>query len=68
MGDLDVRVDADIFKDTMPRDITSTAVRSFYVQDVLSVNLGSFPHEGNVERVVLYVGNEPTIQLGGQGV
>lgn len=67
-GDLDVRIDADIFRDSMPRDVSSMRVQSFYVQDVQSINIGSYPNEGAVERVVLYVGNEPHLTLGGQGV
>lgn len=60
LGDIDVRVDSDLFSDHATRDVTSVGLVDYFIRDVQAVVLGSFPNEGaNVTRVVLYVGNEP---------
>lgn len=61
-GDLEVRVDADLFRDTAPRDVTSLSVAAFYVKPVADVMIGQYPSEG-VHRVVMYIGNEPKLKL-----
>jgi len=59
-GDIDVRVDSDLFTDHVTRDITSVGMLEFYVRDIQALVIGIYPSEGpNVRRVVLYVGNEP---------
>lgn len=63
-GDIEVRVDADIFRDSMPRDVTSLSVAAFYVQPVGDIVIGQFPREG-VTRAVIYCGNEPKLQMKG---
>jgi hypothetical protein len=59
-GDIDVRVDSDLFSDHATRDVTSIGMLEFYVRDIQALVIGMYPTEGpNVRRVVLYVGNEP---------
>jgi hypothetical protein len=59
-GDIDVRVDSDLFSDHATRDVTSIGMLEFYVRDIQALVIGMYPSEGpNVRRVVLYVGNEP---------
>lgn len=62
LGDIDVRVDSDLFTDHKPRDVTSVGTLEFFVRDVQSIVIGQWPNEG-VSRVVLYVGNEPKYLL-----
>lgn len=57
-GDIEVRVDADIFKDAVPKDVTSASVARYYVRPIGDIHIGQFTAEGQT-RVVLYVGNEP---------
>ncbi|CAB4141849.1 hypothetical protein UFOVP422_23 [uncultured Caudovirales phage] len=64
IGDVDVRVDSDLFSDHATRDVTSVGILDYFVRDVQAIVLGSFPGEGaNVTRVVLYVGNEPKYKV-----
>lgn len=64
LGDIDVRVDSDLFSDHATRDVTSVGLVDYFIRDVQAVVLGSFPNEGaNVTRVVLYVGNEPKYKV-----
>ena len=59
-GDIDVRVDSDLFSDHATRDVTSIGMLEFYVRDIQALVIGMYPGEvPNVRRVVLYVGNEP---------
>lgn len=62
-GDIEVRVDTDIFRDSMPRDVTSLDVATFYLRNVGDIAIGVWPHEGGTERVILYCGNEPKVIL-----
>ena len=61
-GDIEVRVDADIFRDSMPRDLTSASVVRHFVHPVGEIHIGQFTAEGKL-RVILYVGNEPKVRL-----
>lgn len=64
LGDIDVRVDSDLFSDHATRDVTSVGLVDYFIRDVQAIVLGSFPNEGaNVTRVVLYVGNEPKYKV-----
>lgn len=63
-GDIDVRVDSDLFSDHATRDVTSVGLVDYFIRDVQAIVLGMFPSEGaNVTRVVLYVGNEPKYKV-----
>jgi hypothetical protein len=62
-GDIDVRVDSDLFSDHQPRDVTSVSVLEFFVRDVQQIIIGQFPSEPSQTKVVLYVGNEPKIKF-----
>ena len=66
-GDIEVRVDADIFRDSLPRDVTSVSAARYYVKPIGMINIGQYTGEGTT-RVILYVGNEPKQIIGGQGV
>lgn len=61
LGDVDVLVDADVWRDTMPRDVTSFA---HFVMPPLAFAHGIFVNEAERNKVIIYVGNEPkaTIQ------
>lgn len=61
-GDIDVRVDSDLFSDHRPRDVTSTTVQEFFVRDVQEIIIGQFLYEPSQAKVVLYVGNEPKLR------
>lgn len=64
VGDIDVRVDSDLFSDHATRDVTSVGLVDYFIRDVQAIVLGMFPSEGaNVTRVVLYVGNEPKYKV-----
>ena len=64
IGDVDVRVDSDLFSDHATRDVTSVGIVDYFIRDVQAIVLGMFPNEGaNVTRVVLYVGNEPKYKV-----
>lgn len=64
IGDVDVRVDSDLFSDHATRDVTSVGLVDYFIRDVQAIVLGMFPSEGaNVTRVVLYVGNEPKYKV-----
>lgn len=64
IGDVDVRVDSDLFSDHATRDVTSVGLVDYFIRDVHAIVLGSFPNEGaNITRVVLYVGNEPKYKV-----
>lgn len=64
IGDVDVRVDSDLFSDHETRDVTSVGLVDYFIRDVQAIVLGMFPNEGaNVTRVVLYVGNEPKYKV-----
>ena len=64
IGDVDVRVDSDLFSDHATRDVTSVGLVDYFIRDVQAIVLGMFPNEGaNVTRVVLYVGNEPKYKV-----
>lgn len=64
IGDVDVRVDSDLFSDHDTRDVTSVGLVDYFIRDVQAIVLGTFPNEGaNVTRVVLYVGNEPKYKV-----
>lgn len=64
VGDIDVRVDSDLFTDHATRDVTSVGLVDYFIRDVQAIVLGMFPSEGaNVTRVVLYVGNEPKYKV-----
>lgn len=64
LGDIDVRVDSDLFSDHATRDVTSVGLVDYFIRDVQAIVLGTFPSEGaNVTRVVLYVGNEPKYKV-----
>lgn len=62
-GDIDVRVDSDLFSDHHPRDVTSVSVLEFFVRDIQQIIIGQFPNEPSQTKVVLYVGNEPKIKF-----
>jgi hypothetical protein len=62
-GDIDVRVDSDLFSDHQPRDVTSVTVLEFFVRDIQQIIIGQFPSEPSQTKVVLYVGNEPKLKL-----
>lgn len=62
-GDVDVFVDADIWRNTMPMNITSVRVLDLLREPQFIVD-GQFPHEGVDHRMVVYVGNEPRITIG----
>ena len=62
-GDIDVRVDSDLFSDHSPRDVTSVSVLEFFVRDIQQIIIGQFPNEPSQTKVVLYVGNEPKLKL-----
>ena len=64
IGDVDVRVDSDLFSDHATRDVTSVGLVDYFIRDVQAIVLGMFPNEGvNVTRGVLYVGNEPKYKV-----
>lgn len=63
-GDIEVRVDTDIFRDTAPRDVSSLRVEEYFIRSVGDVLIGYFPSE-STHRVVMYVGNEPQLNLQG---
>lgn len=64
IGDVDVRVDSDLFSDHETRDVSSVGLVDYFIRDVQAIVLGTFPNEGaNVTRVVLYVGNEPKYKV-----
>lgn len=58
-GNIEVRVDSDLFSDHIPRGITSAGIIDYFVRPVQTIILGKFPSEANETKVVLYVGNEP---------
>ena len=62
-GDIEVRVDADLFTDTATRDVTSMAVHEYMERPIQEMIIGLFPREGNIKRLVMYVGNEPHYNL-----
>ena len=63
-GDIEVRVDTDIFRDSLPRDVSSLRVEEYFVRGIGDVVIGYFPSE-QTHRVVMYVGNEPVFNLQG---
>ena len=62
-GDLEIRIDADLFRDTNTRDLTSIRVVELLL-DVESINIGIWSHENDKHRVVFYCGNEPKYNIG----
>ena len=62
-GDIDVRVDSDLFTDHAPHDVTSVSVLEFFVRDIQQIIIGQFPSEPSQTKVVLYVGNEPKLKF-----
>lgn len=58
-GDIDVRVDSDLFTDHEPREVTSASIIEFFVRDIQEIIIGQFPNEQRSVKAVLYVGNEP---------
>lgn len=57
LGDVELLVDTDIWKDTMPRGVTSLSAVELLKPPVSFVE-GVFTHD-NKSTVVMYVGNEP---------
>lgn len=58
-GNVEVRVDSDLFSDHIPRDVTSAGIIEYFVRPIQTIILGKFPNESHETKVVLYVGNEP---------
>lgn len=57
-GDIDVYVDTDIFKDHIPRGVSSLQAIELLKTPAAFID-GHFPNEGVEHRVVIYIGNEP---------
>lgn len=62
-GDVDVYVDADIWRNTMPMNTTSVRVLDILREPQFIVD-GQFPNENVEHRMVIYVGNEPRVTIG----
>lgn len=62
-GDIEVRVDSDLFSDHIPRDVTSAGIIEYFVRPVQNIIIGQFMSEPEMTKVVLYVGNEPKIKV-----
>lgn len=62
-GNIEVRVDSDLFSDHLPRTVTSAGIIEYFVRPIQTIVLGKFASEANETKVVLYVGNEPKYSL-----
>lgn len=56
LGDVEVLIDADVWRDTLPLPATSAAHLLLPVQAFVE---GVFVHDKQTSKVVIYVGNEP---------